>query len=165
MVYRVAMSGKPNLGCRIQLHPNFNLPLWERELRKYEDKNLVNFLRFGFPLGMQSRKGLDRKVIENHSLAQQFSEHVKKCIDKELKHNAMIGPFMHPSHPLYHCSPMLTRPKDISDRRVIVDLLCRDTDAVNRVTERDTYEGVQFTSQLPTLDHVLHQILSLREPR
>ena len=40
-----------------------------------------------------------------------------------------------------------------------------DKDAVNRVTAKDVYEGTHFTLQLPALDHVLHQILQLENPR
>ena len=70
VVSRVAMSGKPNyLGCRIQLHSKFNLPLWEDNLKTYRDKNVINLLRFGFPLGIQSRNDLSRKVVDNHSSA------------------------------------------------------------------------------------------------
>ena len=36
---------------------------------------------------------------------------------------------------------------------------------MNAVTCKNKYEGREFTLQLPTLDHVLHQILQLREPK
>ena len=163
----MATSGKPNyLGCRVQLHSNFNLELWEQKLKFYEDKHVVNMLRYGFPLGIRHRAHLNRKSIDNHSSAQQFDTHVKKFIDKELQHVTIMGPFTHVPHPLFHCSPMLIiRPKDVSDRRVIVDLSYGDVDAANRATDRDVYEGVPFTLQLPTFDHVLHQVLNLNNPR
>ena len=67
VVSSVAMSGRPNyLGCRTQLHSNFNLPLWEKELKRYHDRNVMNLLRFGFPLGIHNREGLNRRSIENH---------------------------------------------------------------------------------------------------
>ena len=57
----------------------------------------------------------------------------------------------------------MTRPKDINKRRVIVDLSFGD-DAVNNLTDRECYEGIPFRLQLPTIDHVLEQILSLENP-
>ena len=60
---------------------------------------------------------------------------------------------------------MLTRPKDADKRRVIVDLSYGEGQAVNRVTSKGTYEGEEFSLQLPTLDHVLSQILNLKNPK
>ena len=77
----------------------------------------------------------------------------------------MLGPFKHNPHPEFHCSPLLTRPKDGDKRRVIVDLSFGKGDAVNQVTDKTTYEGIEFSLQLPTLDHVLAQILELKQPK
>ena len=119
----MSYSGTPNyMGCRIQLHSDFNLALWEKKLKTYEDSNVVNLLHFGFPRGIDDRGGLNRKNIDHHSSAQQFIPQVKSFIEKEIKQGAMLGPFPHPPHALFHCCPMLTRPKDEGKRRVIVDL-------------------------------------------
>ena len=59
----------------------------------------------------------------------------------------------------------MTCPKeDIDKRRVIVDLSFGD-DAVNNSTDRECYEGIPFRLQLPTIDHVLEQISSLKNPK
>ena len=68
----------------------------------------------------------------------------------------------HP-HDEYHCSPIMTRPKGGTKRRVIVDLSYGD-EAVNAATIRNSYEGIDFQLQLPTLDHVLNQLLHLKAP-
>ena len=86
-------------------------------------------------------------------------------IKKELDFAALLGPFKHTPHPEFHCSPLLTRPKDGDKRRVIVDLSFGEGDAVNQVTDKTTYEGIPFTLQLPTLDHMLAQILELNKPK
>ena len=166
VVSQVTHSGVPNYkGCRIALGSNFNLKLWEAKLRHYEDKQLVNLLRFGFPLGIIDRTPLARKHIENHTSAREYTPQVKDFIRKELNFGALLGPFDHPPHPEFHCSPLLTRPKDGNKRRVIVDLSFGKGDAVNQVTCKSAYEGSDFNLQLPTLDHVLDQVLQLREPR
>ena len=154
------------MGCRIEIQSNFNLSLWEKKLKEYEDRHIVNMLRFGFPLGIKDRSGLKRKYIENHSSPLQFKQDVQKFIDKELTFKALLGPFSHPPHPLFHCSPLLIRPKEGSSRRVIVDLSYGDQgEAVNKVTDKNTYEGLEFILQLPTLDHLLQQALSLNIPK
>ena len=38
-------------------------------------------------------------------------------------------------------------------------------EAVNKVTEKNVYEGLNFTLQLPTLDHLLQQALALHSPK
>ena len=166
VISAVANSGKPNyLGRKIELGTNFQLTLWEKKLRQYEDKQVVNLLRFGLTLGISVRSQLERKNINNHPMATQFSEHVDAFLQKELLFKAILGPFQHPPHPLFHCSPLLTRPKDLYKRRVIVDLSYGDGDAVNKMTEKGVYEGQAFTLQSPSLDHVLQQILQLNKPK
>ena len=122
----VSNSGLPNYRkCRVQVPSSFNLQLWEDKLKTYEDQHLVNLLRCGFPLGVHNRSKLTRTVIENHSTAKQFSEAVSEYIEKEKKFGALLGPFTSPPHSLYHCSPLLTRPKDIDKCCIIVDLARR----------------------------------------
>ena len=36
---------------------------------------------------------------------------------------------------------------------------------MNKVTDKNIDEGLEFVLQLPILDHVLHQVLSLRAPK
>ena len=48
---------------------------------------------------------------------------------------------------------------------MIVDLSYGDKESVSKVTEKGTYEGQAFTLQLPSIDHVLHQILQLKKPK
>ena len=97
VVSQVVHSGKPNyLGARIQLPSMFNLHRWEERLKNYHDKNLVNLLKFGFPLGIQKREQLSRRDIDNHSSAQQFHSEISDFITKELNLGAMLGPFSVP---------------------------------------------------------------------
>ena len=59
---------------------------------------------------------------------------------------------------------MLTRYKDIDNRRVIVDLSFDSCNSVNGNTMKDVYEGVNFVLNLPTIDHVVNQILHCKDP-
>ena len=87
-----------------------------------------------------------------------------KYISKELSKGALLSPFHAIPHVAFHCSPLLTRYKDIENRRVIVDLSFDRVNSVNGNTMRDVYEGVDFDLNLPTIDHVVDQILQCRDP-
>ena len=89
-------------------------------------------MRFGFPLGITNKVTLNRKEVDNPSSAQQFTTQVTKFLDKEFEHKTLLGPFNHTPHPLFHCSPILTRPKDEDNRRVIIDLSYGSCDAVKK---------------------------------
>ena len=58
---------------------------------------------------------------------------------------------------------MLTSHKEGDSRRVIVDLSFGDG-AVNKVTEKGTYEGQDVSLKLPSLDHLVEEILRLDNP-
>ena len=102
--------------------------------------------------------------MKNHSSATQYPEAIDAYIEKELQEKALLGPFSHTPHGSYHCSLLLTRPKGEGKRRVIVDLSYGQHEAVNGVPDRDSYEGIPFTLQLPTLDHLLSQIVTMKNP-
>ena len=46
-----------------------------------------------------------------------------------------------------------------------MDLSFGSGDSVNEATSKSTYEGVAFTLQLLTLDHLLDQVIQLKESR
>ena len=164
VVTSVINSGVPNYqGCKVELKSNLNIPLWRDKLKDYRDKHVVNLMQYDFPLGIRDREMLQRTQIKNHSTALEFSEDVEKYIQKEVKERALLGPFRVPPHEAYHVSPLLSRPKENNQRRIIVDLSYGDQ-AVNGNTCRGTYEGEAFTLQLPTIDHVVAQIKGLRRP-
>ena len=63
----------PNhLGARIPLsHTTFNLEAWRKHLIGYEQPEIVQFLEYGFPLGLQDLPVL-APTLRNHGSAYQF---------------------------------------------------------------------------------------------
>ena len=51
----------------------------------------------------------------------QHPQAVQQYISKEIALGAMLGPFHETPSPYFHCSPLLTHPKDGNKRRVILD--------------------------------------------
>ena len=83
----------PNyLGAHIPVTSQMNIHAWESLLEGYWDKQLLECLKFGFPLGFNRTCPLKHDK-ENHKLAVEFPEHVTKCIGEEQKFGGIIGPF------------------------------------------------------------------------
>ena len=164
IVEEVTNSGVPNYkGCKIQLLSCFNLSYWQDKLRQYEDKEVVNLMRFGFPLGLTNHSNLHRSKVRTIQQPGVFQRTLKYII-KEQEHRVSLGLFQDVPHKCFHCSPMLTGPKEGSSRRVIVDVSYGDMLLVNGNTYKDSYEGRDFDLQLPSIDHLIEKILSMNDP-
>ena len=81
----VNASGKPNFqGCRIPLYGSkLNLSVWREKLRSYEDRVVVEFLEYGFPLDFDRSKQLSSEAGRNHKGARDYPEFVQKYLSKE----------------------------------------------------------------------------------
>ena len=59
VVSKITASGLPNYkGEKVPLASNFNISLWRNKLDDCHDQHIVNLLKFGFSLGIQSREKL-----------------------------------------------------------------------------------------------------------
>ena len=94
----------------------------------------------------------------NHQSARQFPNEVASYLHKEIKECAIVGPVTDLDHPAFHCSPLLTRPKDGNKRRVIIDLSYPKSNAVNDFVDKDAFDGTQFTLRFPTIDAIANNI-------
>ena len=147
----IARSGRHNYeGLRIRLTSGFDWTLLKHNIDNYHDKQLVDYIRFGFPLNIDPTNYICSNAMVNHASANKFPEAVSEYIDTELKHGALIGPFDNPPHGNFTWSPLMTRPKE-KGRRVILDLSYGDN-SVNKATSRDHFDNVQFQLKLPNLD-------------
>ena len=70
----------------------------------------------------------------------------------------MLGPFKHIEFQDFHCSPLLMRPKDNGNRRVILDLSFPRGASVNEAVIREAFDGTSFTLKFPTVDDIVEQI-------
>ena len=90
---KIVQSGVPNFrGCRIPVPTHLNISEWSRLLEDYNDKSLVDCLKFGFPLGYRG-KALSVSVIKNHKGATGFPNFIKAYLDKEGIAKNILGPF------------------------------------------------------------------------
>ena len=152
-------TGKPNMfGCKIPLPSGLNIPAWRHLLQDYHDQQLLDCLEFGFPIGYSERTWPTVCNI-NHSSALAFPKDVEQYIDTEIMQGAMLGPFNHaPFRVGLHTSPLMTRPKKQSHRRVIMDLSWPAGASVNSGIPKETYLGVPYKLRYPSVDDMVQLI-------
>lgn len=82
---RVKATGLPNaLQARQLLPTNLNLDMWMKELSlPGEDHQLLQFIRYGFPLGYAGPTS-NSSGVDNHRSANDFPQQVSKFIDTEI---------------------------------------------------------------------------------
>ena len=124
----------------------------------------MQYLTFGFPLSIGHRADSLHNFPCNHQSALQFPEEVKKYIEKELSHNALLGPASLPIDNTVHVSPLLTRPKDLDSRRIIVDLSYPKGLSLNDCVDRDRFGETDFKLELPTIDDIVEDIVKFSDP-
>ena len=136
-----------------QLNPDS----WAKHLSTYWDQQLVDLIRFGFPLDFDRNSTL-LSSCQNHASAIEHVHHVDAYIAEELKYGAMYGPFYQLSFPV-HVSPLMTREKqDSAKRRTIMDLSWPKGAAVNTAIHKFRYLDTYFTLQYPSVDHIIEKV-------
>ena len=156
----IRASGLPNYrAVRIPIKSGLNVEAWERHLKDYEDKRVVQYIKFGFPLSLNNPHELNNTDITNHYSACQHPQQVQQYINKEIKLGALLGPVNVIDHEHFHCSPLLTRPKDVNKRRVILNLSYPYECSVNSHVDKNSFDEYPFTLKFPTVDHIARDIL------
>jgi hypothetical protein len=91
---------------------------------------------------------------------------VQKYIQDEINEKAILGPFDQLPYHNVHISPLMTRPKEGTKRRVIVDLSYpyEYGRSVNSVTSTDIYLGTAYSFKLPMVDTICDFINNVGGP-
>ena len=157
--------GKPNYAeARIPITSGLNISAWEKALDGYPDQMLIQYLKFGFPLSIINPNALCNTNIQNHHSAMQFPAEVQEYLHTEGSMGAMLGPVNKVDSPHFHCSPLLTRPKDIHRRRMILNLSHPYGASVNDHVSKDKFDGHCFTLKFPSIDDIVEAILAKDDP-
>ena len=129
-------TGVPNYAqARIPLASGLNINEWERELRNYHDPFVLQYI------------------------ASQFPAAVRGYLEKESALGAMMGPLGRVNSDQFHCSLLLTRPKDKDKQRVILNLSHPHGGSVNDHVVKDHFVGRKFTLRSPTIDDMFRKYL------
>ena len=115
-------------------------------------------------LDNQLRSSLRDIEIQNHFSSREYPREVQKFLDNEISRGAILGPSASPPHQDMHCSPLLTRPKDSNDRKVVLDLSYPKGKSLNDLVNRDSYDGIAYKLKFPTTDHICEAISQYKDP-
>ena len=161
----IRSTGVPNYcEARIPLVSGLNIKAWETYLRDYPDTLLIEYLKFGFPMSISNNDALNITSVVNHHSATQFTDEVDEYFKKELEKGAILGPIAEVRSDMFHCSPLLTRPKDVIKRRVILNLSHPNGSSVNEFVDSYRFDHRPFTLKLISIDDIVKEILDLNDP-
>ena len=152
----------PNhLGARIPLkHTRLNIERWRHHLAGYEEPELVQYLEFGFPIGLSREPPPNLcSSLRNHGSALQYYTHIDKFIGKGLALGDTVGPFSSVPFNTVHISPLMTAPKKPSSRRAVFDATFGDS-SLNNNTPCDQYMGQPISFSYPKIDDFKNLVLS-----
>ena len=140
-------------GCKIEVPSKLNINRWRHYLADYPDKEICDFLQYGWPINYTSQTEPDRP-IRNHSSACFYKQIIDNYVSLETTENATEGPY-DPGTKLFvkpiHSVPLMTVPKKGSTdkRRVVLDFSYPEGRLVNDGIPKDTYLGETFHLRLP----------------
>ena len=87
---------------------NWNVQYLQTKLCNYENKQIIDLLRYGFPIECKQQQGT-AQIPVNHARALEFEQDVDQYIERELLKGTLIGPFTHNPFGTDAClSPMNT---------------------------------------------------------
>ena len=160
----VRRRGYPNRwGARIPIKTNWNVPLLEDLLRGYQDSEITEWMKYGWPIGRLPTLPNPQITFKNHKGATEYPEALDKYILKETSHDAIIGPLdVIPFDQFVGISPLSTTPKkDSNERRIILDLSFPPGHSVNDGIVKDNYLGFQAKLEFPKTDDFAFRIYQL----
>ena len=135
-------------GARISLtHTNLNIPAWRHRLAGYYREELVDYLEYGFPIGV-SLDGETEPCLKNHSSSYMFFSYLDKFCAKEITKGGLTGPFSNIPFTKFQISPMMTSAKKPSGRRPVFDASYGSS--LNKITPTDHYLEFQAVYDFPT---------------
>ena len=162
--HEVNKRGYPNRwGARLKVNSGWNLEKLQVKLQDYEDKEVVEWLHYGWPMGRLPTLPPPDTCVKNHKGATDFPQHLTNYISKERQKGAVMGPYDKIPFPdKVGISPLSTRPKKGSEeRRVILDLSFPVGNSVNEGIPKDTYLGFTADLTFPKTDDFALRIFNL----
>ena len=151
---KVFNSGLYNFqGLKIKLPIFWNIQVLEKLLHNYKDKEIIQFLKYGWPISHDSRR-YNTEKIKNWKGALINKTAVKAYLENELKYKSVVGPFKsNPFNQPIGILPLNMRDKkDSMEKRIILDLSFPEGLAVSEGIDKTTYQGVNVDWRLPTVD-------------
>ena len=144
----------PNhLGARIPLqHSKLNIPRWRHHLLGYEQAEIVQFLEFGFPIGLSADPPPNLvSTLRNHGSSYQYYTYLDEFLSIGLERCELTGPCTVPPFSQVHVSPLMSAVKKPDGRRAVFDATFGDL-SLNNGTPSDLYLNQPFTYAYPKIE-------------
>lgn len=151
-------------GARIPVPSKMNLTLFENLLTDYHDRDIIEWLRFGWPTGVPLEVNEFDSQLINHKGATEFPDHIDQYFLKEIKAGATTQPHVGiPFETRFAINPLNSRSKKNSDskRRIILDLSFPKGSSVNDQIPKESYLGKKYKLTYPTVDTLAKRIHDL----
>ena len=155
-------AGTPNhVGARVPLrHTGLKIDRWRYHLVGYEEAEIVQYLEFGFPIGLSEDPPPNlSSTLRNHGSSLQFFTHIDSFLEKGLELGDTVGPFEYSPFEVVHISPLMTAPKKPSSRRAVFDATFGDL-SLNNNTPCDQYMGQPISFSYPKIDDFKRLVLT-----
>ena len=139
-------------GCQIPIPTHWNVDLFEKLLCDYQDKEIVKFFRFGWPIDVTEVKELPSVPVNQQGASDNMGK-VQQYVVKEVNNGSVIGPFSTSPLPGARFSPLDAIPKkDSVDLRIIMNLSYpHDETSVNAALDKDKFLGRDIDLKYPSL--------------
>lgn len=131
---------------------------FEQLLKNYDDKDLITYLRYGWPVGCVDPG--EQVLPVNHKGAQMHAAQVRRYLQKQSDNCTLIGPLkQNPFGERARFSPINTRAKKELEegtkelaQRIIVDLSSPRGKSINDGTPKNFYLDKEQELHFPTVD-------------
>jgi hypothetical protein len=140
-------------GARIPLqHTGLNIQCWRYHLVGYEESSVVQFLEYGFPLGL-TEDPPPRLVstLRNHGSSYQYYPYLDEFLSIGLERCELAGPCTVPPFSEVHVSPLMTAVKKPERRRAVFDATFGEQ-SLNNCTPAGFYLSQPFTYDFPRIE-------------
>ena len=150
-----------HLGARLKLeHSSINVHRFRHLLGpNYDDLHILQYLEYGFPLGLIEDFVL-KPILRNHSSSYDYFSHIDKFLVKELSAGGITGPFLSSPYETLMVSPLMTAVKKPGSRRAIFDASFSEF-SLNFNTPEKIYIGEMCKFSFPRVDDFVSFILNL----
>ena len=120
----------------------------------------MQYLKFGFPLCLNNPDQIHDTVISNHFQTFYILRLSNNILTKRKHVELYFVLFAKVLSKYFHCLPMLTRPKDLNKRRVILNLSYSKGVSLNDNVDKLHFDGKKIILKFPTTDDICDQICS-----
>ena len=156
--YRWPCNTPNYLGARVPLlHTAFNLDRWRHHLIGYHSPEVIQFLEYGFPMGLDQSATLT-PALANHGSAYQFYPWLDNFFSSGLARGGVTGPCGSAPFDNVMVSPLMTAAKKPSSRRAVYDATYGQY-SLNNSTPSDHYLGVKTEYTYPKIEDFKNIIL------